>query len=194
MVDDKAARERANHRRDAEDAAEETLIASAFARRHDVADDGDRRHDQAAAAETLHDAERDEFRQVLGHAAQRRAEEEDHNCRLQHDAPPEQISELAVEGNDDRRCQEIGRHDPGEVGQAADLADDGRQRGRDDRLIEGGEQEDEHERGEDRHTLPRACVAVVTAAGNRSLHGIGRAFWLRSRGRRGRPTSRWREQ
>ena len=59
------------HRRDAEYAAEETLVAAAIARRHDVADDRDRGDDEAAAAEALDDAEGDQLGKVLRQAAQR---------------------------------------------------------------------------------------------------------------------------
>ena len=107
--------QRAEHRRDSEHAAEEALIAAALARRHDVADDGDRGDDKSAAAETLHDAEGDQLRQVLRYAAQRRADEEDDDRRLQHDAPAEEVAELAVKRHDDRRGQEVGRDDPGEM-------------------------------------------------------------------------------
>ena len=103
VVDDEAAGERSDHGRDAEDAAEEALIAPALARGDNVTDYGDGRDYQPAAAEALHDAERDELGQVLGHPAQRRAGEEDDNRRLQHDAAAEEIAELAVKGNDDRR-------------------------------------------------------------------------------------------
>jgi hypothetical protein len=53
VVDEEAAEERPDHRRDAEDRPEEPLVAAAVARRDDVADDGDREHDQATAAEAL---------------------------------------------------------------------------------------------------------------------------------------------
>ena len=61
VVDEEAAEQRADHRRDAEDGAEEALVAAALARRDDVADHGDRDHDQPAAAEPLERAEGDQL-------------------------------------------------------------------------------------------------------------------------------------
>ena len=66
VVDEEAAEQRPDHRRDAEDGAEEALVAAAVARRDDVADDGDRDHDQPAAAEPLQRAERDQLAPCSG--------------------------------------------------------------------------------------------------------------------------------
>src|SRR5436189_45198 len=66
VVDEEAADQRPDHGRDPEDAAEVALVAAALARRDDVADDRDRRHHQASAAEPLEAAERDQLRHVLG--------------------------------------------------------------------------------------------------------------------------------
>ena len=103
LVDDEATEQRAEHRREAEDAAEETLVAAALARWDDVADDGDGGDDEAAAAEALDDAEGDQLGQVLRHAAQPRADEEDDHGRLQHDAAAVDVAELAVQRHDDSR-------------------------------------------------------------------------------------------
>src|SRR5438309_1108043 len=50
VVDEEAAEQRPDHRRHAEHGAEEALVATSLARRDDVADDGDARHHQPAAA------------------------------------------------------------------------------------------------------------------------------------------------
>ena len=65
VVDEEAAEQRAGDDRDAEDAAEEALVAAAVARRDEVADDGHRDDDQAAAAEPLDRPERDQLRHRL---------------------------------------------------------------------------------------------------------------------------------
>ena len=55
--------------------------------------------------------------------------------------------------------------------EAADLADDGRQRGRDDGLVERGQQQDEHEGGEDAVPLARAGGAGSEIEGRgRGVH------------------------
>ena len=65
VVDEEPAEERPDHGRDAEDGAEETLVFAPLAWRHDVPDHGHRRHDQAAAADPLEGAERDQLAHVL---------------------------------------------------------------------------------------------------------------------------------
>ena len=173
VVDEEAAEQRPDHGRDAEHRAEPALVAPALSGRDEVADDRERRHHQPAAAEPLHRAERDQLAHVLREAAERRADEEDHDRRLQHELAAVEVAELAVERAGDGRREQVGGHDPREVLDAAELADDRRQRGRDDRLVERREQQDEHERAEDqadalrlldggrRHprTLPRARSA-----------------------------------
>jgi hypothetical protein len=53
VVDEEPAEQRADHGRHAEHSAEHALVPSALARRDDVADDRDRRDEQAAGAEAL---------------------------------------------------------------------------------------------------------------------------------------------
>ena len=84
MVDDESAKQRTDDCRNSEYAAEEALIAATFAGRHDVADDRDRGDDKPAAAESLHDTERDQLWKVLRHAAQRRTDQENDDGGLQH--------------------------------------------------------------------------------------------------------------
>ena len=148
MLDEIAADQRPEHGRDAEHAADQTLIPAALARRDDVADHRHRRDHQPAAAEPLHGAERDQLAHRAAEAAQRRADEKQHDRRLQHDLAAEQIAELAVERRHDRRREQIGRDDPRQMRQPAELADDRRQRRRNDRLVERGEQHDQHQRRE----------------------------------------------
>ena len=119
-----------------------------------LADDGERDDDQAARAEPLQRAERDQLHHALREAAQRRADEENHDGRLQDELAAVEVAKLPVERTGNGRSQQVGRHDPGEVLQAAELADDRRQRRRHDRLIERSEQQDEQQRGEDQpHAL-----------------------------------------
>ena len=157
VVDEKAAEQRADDRRNAEHGAEETLVLAAFAWRDDVADDRQRRHDQAAAPEALQGPERDQFGHVLADPAERGADQEDGDRRLQDDLPTIEISELSVERAGDRRGQQVGGDDPGEVLDPAEVADDRGQRGRDDRLVERGQQQDEQQRAED-HAQARLAL------------------------------------
>ena len=98
VVDEEAAEQRPDHGRDAEDRAEEALVAAALARRDDVAD---RPRSSTTisppppspwiarkAISSLH---------VLAEAAERRADEEDDDRRLQHDLAAVEVAELAVQ-------------------------------------------------------------------------------------------------
>ena len=155
VVDEEPTEQRPDHCRDAEDGAEEALVATAVARRDDVADDGDRDHEEAAAAQSLDRPKDDQLGHVLADPAQRRAGEEDHDRRLQDELASVEIADLAVERAGDRRGEQVGGDDPGELGDPAQVADDRRQRRRDDRLIQRCQQQHEQERAEDQaHPLP----------------------------------------
>jgi hypothetical protein len=125
-LSDEAAEQRPDHRRDAEDSAEEPLVLTALARRDDVADHGERGDDQAAGPEALKRAARDQLGHVLGQAAQNRAGEEDQDRALQDRLAPVEVAELAVQRPGDGRAQQIGGDHPREVVQAAQVSDDRR--------------------------------------------------------------------
>ena len=148
MVDEEAAEQRPGDGRDAEHRAEQALVTAAVARRDEVADDGHRDDHQAAAAEPLHGSEGDQLRHALRQPAQRRAGQEEHERDLQDALAPVQVAELAVQRPDHRRGQQVGGHHPGEVLQAAEVADDRRQRRRHDRLVERRDEQHEQERAE----------------------------------------------
>src|SRR5262249_51169984 len=132
VVDEEAAEQRADHRGYAEDRPEEPLVLAALARRHDVADDGDGRDDQAAGADSLERAEGDQLAYVLADSAQRRADQEDDDRDLEDELPSVEVAELAVDRAGDRRREEVCGHHPGEVLDPAEVADDRRQRRGDD--------------------------------------------------------------
>ena len=149
VVDEEAAEERADHRRHAEDGAEEALVAAAVARRDHVADHGDGGHDQPTRPEPLEGAEPDQLGHVLAQPAERRADEKDHDRDLEDRFPAVEVAELPVQRAGDRRREQVRGHDPREVLDPAEVADDRRQRGRNDRLVQRREQQDEDERPED---------------------------------------------
>ena len=61
MLDEEPADQRAEHGREAEDAAKDALELATLARRYEIADDRHRGHDQSAAAEALQRAKDDEL-------------------------------------------------------------------------------------------------------------------------------------
>ena len=162
-----AADERAGDARDAEDGAEQARPLAALARRHDVADRRLGGDHQAAAAEPLDRPEGDELRHALREPAEHRPDEEDHERSLQHDLAPVEVAELAVERRHDRHREQVRGDDPREVLEAAELADDRRQRGRHDRLVERRQQHHEHQPADDEEHRP----AVGRPLGDRVDHG-----------------------
>ena len=140
VVDEETAEQRSDDRRNTEHGAEEALVLAALARRHHVPHNRQRRHDQAAPAEALQGPERDQLGHVLAEAAQCRSDQEECDGGLQHDLAAVEIAELAVERTRDRRGQQVRRDDPGEMLDPAEIADDRRQRRRDDRLVERREE------------------------------------------------------
>ena len=108
-----------------------------------------RQHDQAAAAEPLERAEGDQLGHVLADPAEGRADQEEHDRALEERLSPVLVAELAVERPGHGGGEQVSGHHPGEVVETAEISDDRRERGRDDRLVERGEQQHEHQRRED---------------------------------------------
>ncbi len=162
-VDEEAAEKRPGDRRDAEDGADQPHVAAALARRDDVADDRLRADHQAAGADSLERAERDQLIHRLAEPRQHRPGEEDQDRDEEHGLAPVHVAELAVERRRDGRREQIRGDDPREVVEAAEVADDRRQRGRDDRLVERGQEHAEHERREDGAERPpgERCVCGI---------------------------------
>ena len=129
--------------RDGEHAAEQALVAAPVARSDEVAYDGHRHHEQTAATEPLDRSERDQLRHALRQPAQGRADQEEHERELKDALASVKIAELPVQRPDHRRREQVRGHDPREVLEAAEVADDRRQRRRHDRLVERRDEEDE---------------------------------------------------
>src|SRR5690349_13122371 len=83
--------------RETEDGAEDPLIASAIARRDDVADDGLCRDGEPATAKTLDGAEGDQLAHVPAHTTERRADEEENDRALQDPFAPIHVAQLSIE-------------------------------------------------------------------------------------------------
>ncbi len=145
MLGEQPAEQRSEHAGGAEDGTEQALVAAAFAGRYEVADDRHGQHHEPASAEALERAEGDELAHVLRGAAERRADEEDRDGRLEQLLAPVLVAQLAPQRGGGGGGEEIGGDDPGEVLQAAEVADDRGQGGGDDRLVEGGEEHAEEE-------------------------------------------------
>ena len=158
MIDEEAAHQRADDGGNPEHRAEEALIAAALARRDEVADHGDGDDDQPSAAHAFERAKDDELQHVLRNAAEGRAYEKHRDRHLQHDLATVEIAEFSVERAGDRAGEEISRHHPREITQAAEIADHGGQCGRHNGLVEGGEPQRQKQRAEHRAD---GCLVLV---------------------------------
>ena len=87
---------------------------------------------------------------VCASAAERRAEQEDDDREQEQVLPAVDVAELAVQRHGHRQREHVGGEHPRVLRDAAEVADDPRQRGRDDRLVERGERERHHQAGVDR--------------------------------------------
>ncbi len=64
-----------------------------------------------------------------------------------------EVGDLAPQRRDGGRGQQVGGDDPGQVVEAAEVADDAGQRGADDALVERGEEHAGHEADQHDHDL-----------------------------------------
>ena len=165
MLGEQAAQQRPEHAGRAEDRAEQPLVAAAFPGRYDVADDRHRQHHQPAAAEPLERAEADELGHVLGGAAQRGTGEEDDDRGLEQLLAAVLVAQFAPQGCGGGRGQQIGGDHPGQVLQAAEVADDGGQRGRHDGLVQRRQQQPEQQGADRDEDVPRDVLTGGFAVG-----------------------------
>ena len=181
-VDEEAAEQRPRDRGDSEHGADQAHVAAALPRRDDVGDDRLRADHQPAGADPLQRAEADQLAHRLREPGEHRAGEEDQDRRQEDRLAPDHVAELAVERRRDRRGEQVRGHDPREVVEAAEVADDRRQRGRDDRLVERGQEHAEHQRDEDR---PQGAPGGTPVGGRvHRAPSLRRASQLRSGQRR----------
>ena len=149
VVDEEPAKQRSDHARDAEHGAERALVLAALTGRDDVADDRLGQHDQAAAADALQGAERDQLAHAPRLTAEGGADQEDHDRGEEEVLAPVLVAQLPPDLGGRGGGEDVGGDHPGQVGEAAEVVDDGRQRGGHDRLVERRQQQREHERGVD---------------------------------------------
>ena len=149
VVDEEATKQRADDRCESEDATEDALIATTVAWRDDVANGRDRGDDQPTRTKPLNRPVGDQRRHRVGEATQRRTAEKDDDRNLEHELAAVEVAEFAVDRARNRRGEQVGRDDPREVLETAEVSDDRRQGGGDDRLVERREEHHEHQCAED---------------------------------------------
>ena len=136
---------------DTEDGPEQSLVSTAFGRREQVADDRERDREQRTGAEALDASGGDQLPHLLRESGEQRAEHEHADPEQEDRAPTEQVGQLAVQRSADRGRQQVGRERPGVEVVPAKVGDDRRQSRPDDGLIEGGEEDSDHDGAEDTH-------------------------------------------
>ena len=144
-----AADERPDHGGDGEHGAEQAHVAAAVARRHDVADDRLGPDHQTAAAQALQGPEGDQLGHGVAETGQGRTDDEDDDRGLEEGLAPVLVAQLPPQRRGHRRRQQVGGHHPGQVRPPVQVPHDGGQRGRDDGLVEGGEEHAQQQGTED---------------------------------------------
>jgi hypothetical protein len=112
-----------------------------------------REREQPARAEPLHRAERRELVHRPGEGAQHGPDDEDPDRGEEQRLASVEVAQLPVERRGDRPGDEVRRGGPGLQAQAVEVVGDGADRGRDDRLVECGQEHADHQAGEDREDL-----------------------------------------
>ena len=138
-----------------------SLAAAALARRHMLADQRLRERHQAATAETLHGARGNQEQQSGSQSAGQRCHGKNGQRAQQHPAPSEAVAEMAIQRRRDRRRQQIGDHDPRQIGQSAQGPGDRRQCAGENRLIGRCEKHRDH----DTWKNPKKCLARAQRLG-----------------------------
>ncbi len=175
-LDEESSQQRSGDRGDRKHRAEQAQVATALAGRDDVGDDRLCPDHQPTGADSLHCAERDQLDHRLAEPGQQRPGQEDQDRGEEHGLAPVHVAELAVERRRRSRSQQIGRDDPGQMLEPAEVSDDGRQRGRDDRLVERRQEHPEHQRAE--HGRQRAARGRFRARSGAILRGRAHALLL----------------
>ena len=158
VLHEESAQEWTEHGGDAEGRPEKALVATALAGRDDVTHDGQGTNDESTGPQALDGPEADQLEQRVAETRERRADQEDHDGRLKERLASVLVAELAPQRRRDSGGQQICGHHPGQMGCPMEVSDDGGQRGRNDGLIESGEEQSEEERADDEQHPPSGQV------------------------------------
>ena len=172
MLGQISAEHRASGARQGEHRSEIATEAAALAWQHVLADDGLRRGHEATATESLQGARNNERVQRWRQCAGNRGQCEDRQCRQQQPATTKAVPQMSVDRRRNRRRQEIRHHHPGQIGDAAHRAGDGRQRARENRLVRRRQEHRHHDPGKyqpERFLGGEGCALFVPRAGGDEL-------------------------
>lgn len=131
-------------------------VAAALARCHVLTDQCLRQRHEPAATQALHRAQDHESAEARCQGTTHRRSGEDREREEQRAAPAEAVAEVTVQRRGDGRRKEIRHHDPRQVGDCVERVGDARQRAREDRLVDRGQEHRDDDARED--TAESACA------------------------------------
>ena len=173
ILDEKGADRRPDHGGKPPHGRAEALDARPLGRRVDVADDRDRDQLDRAGADPLERAKQDQHDHRAGKAAQRRADQKDRGPDKEDAFSAVEIGEAAVQRDRHRLGQKLDGKDPAEQVKAAEIADDRRQCGGDDRGFDG-RHEDRHQRRREHQAAARHKPGRPHLLNDRLIHAVPR--------------------
>ena len=169
ILDDEAASQRSEDRRQGPDAGQPALNLRSLVHRVEVADDGHSGWLNSARADALHQAKDDQRRHRPGESAQDRAKEEDRNPGQHNHLATGEIGQLAEHHRGRGLSQQERREYPAVKRQAAELADDLRHGGGDDGRFDRDHEIRGHYGGEHKRPVSRERGHGVFLGGCPSL-------------------------
>ena len=161
-------------RRDAPHAGDVPLRLGPLRDRVDVARDGDGHRLDGPRAQALHRAERDQCRHAPREPAEDRPEQEQADAQQDHRLAADGVRQLGVDRDAHRLRQQVHREQPREAGEAAEVRDDRRHRGGQDRRVDGDQAGGDHDRDEDRPALGAEADPLCRCDGLRGASSLGR--------------------
>jgi hypothetical protein len=176
VISDEAAGKRAGDHGQRHDSRHDALVPAAFPGRYQVADDRHHVDDEAAGAETLDRPEGDQLDHAVagaaeqagsGRAAERRADEEDDDRGQEDRLAAEQVAHLAPDRGGDGGAEHVRGDDPGQVGEAAEFADDAGHGRTDDEVVQHRQHHGQQQPRQDHQDLTLHARRPVTRHGSR---------------------------
>jgi hypothetical protein len=156
VIGEPAAQRRAEDGCQAPHGGEKSLIAAAFERRENVAQNREHQTQTDPRADSLQAAEHDQLVHsvqaedvpLARYTAQARGDDEHHRSQEEKPFPAVNVGELREDRNRHGGGEQIGGAHPRVAVEPGELRDDTRHRGADDGLIERGEKQREHQAGQ----------------------------------------------
>ena len=168
ILDEEGAERRAEDRGNAEHPREIPLDPRPLGRRVDVADDGRGNRLDRAGTGTLQRAEENQRPHPPSKATQQRSHEKQAGAGEEHRLAAIEIGQSAVDRDRHRLGQQKGGERPAEQGKPAEIGDDRRHGGGDDRALRGG-QDDRHHRGRENQPAAWNGFGRKTISGGRLI-------------------------